>query len=109
MASIARERSTLEERGTWELVPRKSIGRNRPVRCRYVFRKKLNKDRTLQYKSRLVACGYSQVEGLNYSADEVYASVCAYSSMRFLFSLACQEGYILSQADITGAYLEALL
>ena len=109
MDSIARERATLEERGTWELVPRKSIGRHRPVRCRYVFKKKKNKDRSLQYKTRLVACGYSQVEGMNFSADEVYASVCAYSSMRFLFSLACQEGYILSQADITGAYLEASL
>jgi len=107
--SIARERATLEERGTWELVPRRSIGRNRPVKCRYVFKKKRNRDGSLQYKSRLVACGYSQVEGMNYSADEVYASVCSYSSVRFLFSLACQQGFILSQADITGAYLEAAL
>ncbi len=29
--------------------------------------------------------------------------------MRFLMSLACQKGYILSQADITGAYLESHL
>jgi hypothetical protein len=35
--------------------------------------------------------------------------VCSYSSVRFLFSLACQQGFILSQADITGAYLEAVL
>ena len=107
--SIARERATLEGRGTWELVTRKSIGKNRPVKCRYVFRKKRNRDGSLQFKSRLVACGYSQVEGMNFNADEVYASVCAYSSVRFLFSLACQQGFILSQADITGAYLEAPL
>ena len=107
--SIARERATLEGRGTWELVPRNSIGKNRPVKCRYVFRKKRNRDGSLQFKSRLVACGYSQVEGMNFNADEVYASVCSYSSVRFLFSLACQQGFILSQADITGAYLEAPL
>ena len=29
--------------------------------------------------------------------------------MRFLMSLICQKGYILSQADITGAYLESYL
>ncbi len=103
------ERSTLEDRGTWELVPRSSIGKHRPVRCKYVYRKKLLKDGSIQYKSRLVACGYSQVEGIDYSVDELYAGVCSYSSMRFLMSLACQKGYILSQADITGAYLESHL
>ena len=104
-----RERHTLEERGTWELIPRNSIGKHRPVRCKYVYRKKLLKDGSIQFKSRLVACGYSQIEGVDYSADELYAGVCSYSSMRFLMSLACQKGYILSQADITGAYLESHL
>ena len=107
--SMGRERATLEERGTWELVPRSSIGRNRPVRCKYVYRKKLLKDGSIQFKSRLVACGYSQVAGVDYSSDETYAGVCSYSSMRFLMSLVCQKGYILSQSDITAAYLESYL
>ena len=107
--SMARERATLEQRGTWELVPRNSIGKHRPVKCKYVFRKKLLKDFSLQFKSRLVACGYSQIAGLDYASDETYAGVCSYSSMRFLMSLVCQKGYILSQADITGAYLESYL
>jgi hypothetical protein len=79
------------------------------VKCKYVYKKKLNKDGTLQYKSRLVACGYSQVAGMDYSLDQIYAGVCSYSSMRFLMSLACQKGYLLSQTDITGAYLESYL
>jgi hypothetical protein len=49
LLSISRERATLEERGTWELVPRSSIGRNRPVRCKYVYRKKLLKDGSIQF------------------------------------------------------------
>ena len=106
---MGRERATLEERGTWELVPRSSIGRNRPVRCKYVYRKKLLKDGSIQFKSRLVACGYSQVAGVDYSSDETYAGVCSYSSMRFLMSLVCQKGYILSQSNITAAYLESYL
>jgi len=109
LKSMNRERDTLQERGTWIMVPRSSIGKHKPVRCKYVYRKKRLKDGSLQFKSRLVACGYSQVAGLDYSIDETYAGVCSYSSMRFLMSLACQKGYILSQTDITGAYLETYL
>jgi hypothetical protein len=109
LASMARERGTLEQRGTWDLVPRKSIGEHRPVRCKYVFKRKRIKDGTIQYKSRLVACGYSQVAGDSFSSDETYAGVCSYASMRFVLSYACQKGYILSQTDISSAYLESFL
>jgi hypothetical protein len=85
------------------------MGNHKPLRCKYVLKKKLNKDMSLQFKSRLVACGYSQVAGLDYSLDETYAGVCSYSSMRFLMSLICQKGYVMSQTDIQGAYLESYL
>jgi hypothetical protein len=49
LASMGKERSTLEQRGTWELVPRSSIGKHRPVRCKYVFKRKRVKDGTIQY------------------------------------------------------------
>ena len=107
--SMHAERATLEARNTWVLVPRNSIGKHKPVRCRYVYRKKRLKDGSLQYKSRLVACGYSQVAGDSFNIDEVYAGVCSYSSFRFLMSMACQENYLLAQYDITGAYLESEL
>ena len=106
---MTRERTTLEERGTWEFVPRSSIGRHRPLRCKYVYRKKLLKDGSIQYKSRLVGCVYLQVAGVNYSRDKISAGVISYSSVRFLMSLACQKCYILSQANITGVYLEIYL
>ena len=64
---------------------------------------------SLQFKSRLVACGYSQVAGLDYSLDETYAGVCSYSLMQFLMLLICQKGYAMSQTDIQGAYLESYL
>ena len=107
--SMHAERDTLEARNTWILVPRNSIGKHKPVRCRYVYRKKRLKDGSLQFKSRLVACGYSQVAGDSFNIDEVYAGVCSYSSFRFLMSMACQENYLLAQYDITGAYLESEL
>jgi hypothetical protein len=44
LESMAQERRTLEDRGTWVLVPRDSIGANKPVKCKYVYRKKLLRD-----------------------------------------------------------------
>jgi hypothetical protein len=107
--SMAKEIKTLVDRGTWEMVPRSSIGKHRPVRCKFVYRKKLLRDNSIQHKSRLVGCGYSQIQGVDFNANEIHASVATYSSMRFLMSLACQRGYSLSQADIQGAYLESYL
>ena len=56
-----------------------------------------------------MAQGFKQKEGIDYSIPDVYAGVISYSSMRFLLSLACQKGFLLSQSDITGAYLQSYL
>ena len=110
MESVKRETDTLAERETWAMVPRKSLPYGKkPIKCKFVLKKKLNKDGTTQYKSRLVGCGYSMNPGEDYSIDETYAGVCSYSSMRFLLSLACQKNMILHQSDISGAYLESHL
>ena len=107
--AIKRERSMLESQGTWVMVPRDSIGHHKLVKCKYVFKRKLLKSKEIQYKARLVACGYSQVAGESFSLDELYASVVAYSSMRFLLSYGCQKGMLLSQCDISSAYLQSHL
>ena len=109
LASMKRERTTLAERGTWEMVPITVLKGRKPIGSRYVYKVKRNLDRSIQFKSRLVAQGFSQKEGIDYSLDQIYAGVVSYSSMRFLLSMACQNNYVISQTDITGAYLESYL
>jgi hypothetical protein len=106
--AIDKETATLLDRDTWTYVLRKSL-KKRPIRCKFVLKKKFVKDGSTQYKARLVACGITQQAGHDYSSDETYASVCSYSSMRFLMSLSTQKGYLLYQTDIQGAYLESYL
>ena len=110
IAAINKELATLTDRGTWSYIEKGSIPKSRrPIRCKFVFKRKYVKDGTIQYKARLVACGVTQRAGLDYSTDELYASVCSYSSMRFLMSLATQKSMLLYQTDIQGAYLESYL
>jgi len=110
-ASVKKEHGTLKGRETWKEVKLKDViaSGHKPIKCKHVFRVKRLKDNSIQYKSRSVAQGFSQRPGEDFSLDETYAGVIGYSSVRFLFSLACQKGYSLTQTDITGAYLEAPL
>ena len=107
--SVKTERTTLESRGTWKLIKRKSIGNTKTIKCKYVFKVKKTKSNETQRKSRLVAQGFTQVAGVNYHLDQTYAGVVSYSSMRFLLSQAVGKGMILTQTDISAAYLESFL
>lgn len=54
------------DNGTWELVPFSS--KSDSIGCKWVFKTKLKSDGLLdKYKVRLVAKGYNQVEGNNFS------------------------------------------
>jgi 6-phosphofructokinase len=71
--------------------------------------KKTGKKNEIQIKSILVAQGFTQVTGVNYHLDQTYAGVVSYSSVRFLFSRAVGKDVILTQTDISAAYLESYL
>ena len=58
-------------------------------------------------KARLVAQGYSQMEGVDY--DETFASVARMESIRILLALACHLRFKLYQMDVKIAFLNGLL
>ena len=74
------------------------------IGCKWVYRIKTDQHgRIAKYKARLVAKGYSEVLGDSYQADEVYAPVCSYDTLRTMLSVANQRGWHLHQADISNA------
>jgi hypothetical protein len=79
------EMATLDKNKAWDLVEFPT-GIN-PIGRKWVFKKKLNVEGKVEkYKDRLVAKGYSQVEGIDFG--EIFSPVAKLTSIIFLLSVA---------------------
>jgi hypothetical protein len=58
-------------------------------------------------KARLVAQGYSQVEGLDFG--ETFASVARLEAIRILLAFAASKGFKLYQMDVKSAFLNGVI
>jgi hypothetical protein len=73
-----------------------------------VFKNKQDQDGIMmRNKARLVAQGYTQVEGLDY--DETYAPVARLEAIRILLAYACAHNIKLYQMDIKSAFLNGII
>ena len=61
----------------------------------------------IRNKVRLVAQGYSQIEGVYY--DETFVVVARMESIRILLALACHLKFKLYQMDVKAAFLNDFL
>ena len=91
---------------TWDLVKRPP---GMPItKCKWVFRIKYNADGSIdKFKSRLVACGYNQVKGVNF--ENTYSPVARLTSIKTMLALAAKRGMKIMQLDFDSAYLQAPL
>ena len=96
-ATMEDEMVALDKAGTWNLVDlpfyKKAIG------CKWVFTIKTKADGTLErLKAQLVAKGYAQTYGVDYS--ETFSPVAKLSSVRLFISMAANYGWNLHQLDV---------
>ena len=104
--AIKAEMASLLQHGTWELTKlphgRKAVG------CKWVFALKRDKAGNItRFKARLVAQGFSQVEGWDY--NETYSPVARFVSLRVFLSIAAQRGLRVDQIDVKTAFLHGVL
>ncbi|KAK2074019.1 hypothetical protein P8C59_008256 [Phyllachora maydis] len=95
--------------GVFKFLPRSLLPSNRKlIICRNVLKvKKDTKNRPIKYKSRLVARGFIQVEGLDYTVT--YASTSILPTWRILLAIGAVLDWEIEQADFIGAFLNSAL
>jgi hypothetical protein len=64
----------------------------RPIDCKWVFKKKMDKDENIYiYKARFVAKGFKQIHGIDY--DETFSPVVMLKSVQILLAIAAYFDY----------------
>ena len=76
---------------------RKTIG------SKWIFKRKLESNKNVRFKARLVAQGYAQEKGIDYS--ETFAPVARFSSIRVILSIAANQNWTLNHMDVKTAFL----
>jgi len=97
---------SLKKNETWELVALPKG--KRPIDVKWVFKIKLKFDGSIaKYKSRLVAKGFLQKYGIDYT--KVYAPVARLETIRLVIDVASSRNWKIYQMGVKSAFLNEIL
>lgn len=101
-SAVEEELQALQENNTWTVVYLPSG--KKAIKCKWVFTKKLNPaGEVTRYRARLVAKGFSQREGIDYT--ETFAPVVRPESIRILLAIAAAKDLEIIKFDVKTAFL----
>jgi len=73
----------------------------KPIGCKWIYKRKINPDGSTWYKARLVIKGDEQKEGIDY--DETYVPVSKMATFRLILVLATQYDWDIDHMDVVTA------
>ncbi|CAJ2637099.1 unnamed protein product [Trifolium pratense] len=104
--AMEEELCAIEKNQTWQLV--KLPTGKKAIAVKWVFKLKLNPDGSVaKHKARLVARGFLQREGLDYS--EVFSPVARIETVRLVVAIANANSWPMYHLDVKSAFLNGPL
>lgn len=104
--AIKKELQNMADHNVWS--PVEKTTNQKPINCTWVFKIKRNQThQPIEYKARLCAKGFQQIEGLDFT--NTYAPTGRLVSLRILIAYSLQQGLLFHQIDIKSAFLNAPL
>ena len=103
-AAIKKEFSDMESRNVWDIIRKEEVPKDRRcIKCKWIFKIKRNG----VFRARLVACGYSQVPGVDF--NESFAPVINDVSFRVMLIIKLTRGLQATIIDVETAFLHGNL
>jgi hypothetical protein len=103
---MQKELSQFIRNEVWNIIPRPE-GIN-IIGTKWIFKNKSDESGTVtRNKARLVAQGYTQIEGIYF--DETFAPVARLESIRLLLGVSCLLKFRLYQMDVKSVFLNGYL
>src|SRR4051812_4197224 len=104
LSAMLEELNQFERNKVWSLVKIPDPTKHNIIGAKWIFRNKQDEDGiVVRNKARLVAQGYTQIEGIDFG--ETYAPVARLESIRVMLAFANHNGILLYQMDVKSAFL----
>ena len=102
--AMQEELQQFELNNVWELVKHPDPRKHNIIGTKWIYRNKQDEHgQVVRNKARLVAQGYTQVEGIDF--DETFAPVARLEAIRILLAYANYHNILLYQMDVKSAFL----